>query len=82
MTENTGKFEACVEESNAKFSYSKVCEKQHSAFRLEEPGLLLRTEYSWLGARLDGIRKCSCCNPSVVEFKCPFNGPQKGFSVT
>ena len=70
------------EESNAKFSYSKVCEKQHSAFRLEEPGLRLSTEYSWLGASLDGIRKCSCCNPSVVEFKCPFNGPQKCFSVT
>ena len=62
------------EESNAKFYYSKVCEKQHSAFKLEEPGLLLSTEYSWLGASLDGIRKCSCCNPAVVEFKCPFNG--------
>ena len=64
-----------VSKSNAKFSYSKVCEKQHSsAFRREEPGLLLSTEYSWLGNSLDGIRKCSCCNPAVVKFKCPFNG--------
>lgn len=62
------------EESNAKFYCSKVYEKQHSAFKLEEPGLLLSTEYSWIGASLDGIRKCSCCNPAVVEFKCPFSG--------
>ena len=33
--------------------------------------------YSCLGASLDGIRKCKCCvccEPTVVEFKCPFNG--------
>ena len=26
-----------------------------------------------MGASLD-IRKCSCCDPTVVEFKWPFNG--------
>ena len=62
------------EECNAKFYYSKVCEKQHSAFELKEPGLLISAKYSWLGGSLDGIRKCSCCNPAVVEIKCPFNG--------
>ena len=44
------------EEANAKFYYSQVCEKQHSGFTLEEPGLLVSTEYSWVGASLDGIR--------------------------
>ena len=62
------------EEGNAKFYYSKVCEKQHSAFKLEEPGLLISTKYPWVGASLDGIGKCSCGNPTVVEIKCPFNG--------
>ena len=32
------------EESSAKVCYSKVCEKQHSAFKLEESGLLLSTD--------------------------------------
>ena len=43
------------EEGNAKVYYSKVCEKQQSAFKLEDPGLPTRKKYSWLGARLDGI---------------------------
>lgn len=42
--------------------------------RLEEPGLLISRQYSWIGASLDGIRKCQCCDPSVAEFKCPFTG--------
>jgi len=46
------------EENNAKFYYSKVSEKQHSSFELEEPGLLISRQYSWIGASLDGIRKC------------------------
>lgn len=62
------------EENNAKFYYSKVSEKQHSSFELEEPGLLISRQYSWIGASLDGIRKCQCCDPSVVELKCPFTG--------
>ena len=48
--------------------------KNNSAFKLEEPRLLISGKYSCLGASLDGIRKCSCCNPAVVENKCPFNG--------
>ena len=62
------------EENNTKLYYSKVSEKQHSSFELEEPGLLISRQYSWIGASLDGIRKCQCCDPSVVEFKCPFTG--------
>jgi len=38
------------EENNAKFYYSKVGEKQHSSFELEEPGLLISRQFSWIGA--------------------------------
>ena len=62
------------EEENAKFYYSKVNEKKHCSFDLEEPGFLISSSYSWTGASLDGIRKCQCCDPSVVEIKCPFKG--------
>ena len=62
------------EEENAKFYYTKVNEKKHCSFDLEEPGLLISSSSSWIGANLDGIRKCQCCDPMVVEIKCPFKG--------
>ena len=62
------------EEENAKFYYSKVNEKEHCSFDLEEPGLLISSSYSWIGASLDGIRKCQCYDPLVLEMKCPFKG--------
>ena len=62
------------EEENAKFYYSKLNEKKHCSFDLEEPGLLISSSYSWIRASLDGIRKCQCCEPTVVEIKCPFKG--------
>ena len=58
------------EEDSAKFYYSKVSKKQHCSFQLEEPGLLISRDYSWIGASLDGIRKCQCCDPAAVEIKC------------
>ena len=62
------------EEENAKFYYTKVNEKKHCSFDLKEPGLLISSSSSWIGANLDGIRKCQCCDPMVVEIKCPFKG--------
>ena len=62
------------EEENAKFYYSKLNEKKHCSFYLEEPGLLISSSYSGIGASLYGIRKCQCCEPTVVEIKCPFKG--------
>ena len=62
------------EEENAKFYYSKLNEKKHCSFYLEEPGLLISSSYTWIGASLDGIRKCQGCEPTVVEIKCPFKG--------
>ena len=43
------------EEENAKFYYTKVNEKKHCSFDLEEPGLLISSSSSWIGANLDGI---------------------------
>ena len=62
------------EEDGAKLYHSKVNEKQHRSFEFEEPGLIIRRHYSWIGASLDGIRKCQCCDPTAVEIKCPFKG--------
>ena len=63
-----------IEENSAKFYYSKVTERQHCSIELEEPCLLISGDYSWIGASIDGIRKCQCCDRAVVEIKCPFRG--------
>ena len=55
-----------IKEDGAKFYYSKVNEKQHRSFELEEPSLLIRVDYSWVAASLDG----QCCDPAVEETKC------------
>ena len=60
------------EEENAKCYYSKFSEKQHSSFDLQEPGLLISSSYFWIEASQDGIGKFHCCDPSIVEIKCPF----------
>ena len=62
------------EEDGAKFYYSKVSEKQHCSFEFEEPGLIISRHYSWIGASLDGIRKCQCCDPTVVEINAHLKG--------
>ena len=62
-----------IKEENAKFYYSKVSEN-NSSFQLQEPGLLISSQYYWIGASVDCIRKCQSCDPSVEEFKCPFTG--------
>ena len=62
------------EEENAKCYYSKFSEKQHSSFDLQEPGLLISSSYFWIEASQDGIGKFHCCDPSIVEIKCPFKG--------
>ena len=56
------------------FTTQKSMKKKHCSFDLKEPGFIISSSYSWTGASLDGIRKCQCCDPSVVEIKCPFKG--------
>lgn len=41
---------------------------------LEETGLIVSADHSWLGGSLDCVRKCKCCESWVVEIKCPFTG--------
>ena len=60
------------EENGATFYYSKVSEKQHCSSEFEESSLIISRHYSWIGASLDGIRKCLWCDPTAVEIKCPF----------
>lgn len=61
-------------EEQAKLSYCKIMKKKHRNFNLKETGLVLSSDYGWVGASPDGIRECGCCSDTLVEFKCPFTG--------
>ncbi|XP_049525174.1 uncharacterized protein LOC125946376 [Dermacentor silvarum] len=47
--------------------------KGHLDIQVEQCGLLLCRSNSFLGASPDGIVKCLCCEPSVLEIKSPMN---------
>ena len=61
-------------EEQANFCYCKIMEKKHRNFNLKQTGLVLSSEYGWIGASPDGIRTCACCVQTLVEFKCPLTG--------
>ena len=53
-----------------------MSKKKHAHLQIEEQGLLVDTENSWLGASLDGVRTFACCKPITLEIKCPYKGKQ------
>jgi hypothetical protein len=61
-------------EKEALYFYRKVSERKHEHIQIEEPGLLVDTEHLWLGASLDDVRRCECCEPRTLEIKCPYIG--------
>jgi hypothetical protein len=61
-------------EDEAKTSYCRIMKKQHIKFGFSETGLVLSLDHGWVGASPDGIRKCHCCEDTLVEFKCPYTG--------
>ena len=61
-------------EENAKCYYSKFSEKRHCSFDLQEPGLLISSSHSWIGASLNCIRKCPVLWPFSGRDKCLFKG--------
>ena len=47
--------------------------KKHKAFQLCDSGLVVRSDYPYLGASPDGVVSCACCGNGVVEVKCPYS---------
>jgi hypothetical protein len=59
-------------ESEAKVKFRDLYMKEnHVNFMIEECGLMLDGEQSYLGASPDLLISCSCCGAGVVEIKCP-----------
>lgn len=47
--------------------------QNHPDFQLAKSGLIITTEFPFIGAFPDGLVLCSCCGKGCVEIKCPFN---------
>ena len=62
----------CDHEKNAKAQYIQMMSKNHTNFEWHECGLMINPTYPFLGATPDGKATCDCCDPVLVEIKCPF----------
>ena len=53
--------------------FRQVFSRYHSDIKIENCGLVLLKDASYIGASPDAIAICSCHGKSVVEVKCPFS---------
>ena len=70
-------------ESEARKEYKKLMTTTHTNFNLHASGLRVCTQHPYIAASPDNIRSCKCCEPGIVEFKCPYKNrnlhPRKVF---
>ena len=59
-------------EEKARDLYIKSKRTIHAGFECRLSGFVIDPEKPYLGASPDGIATCKCCEPRVVEIKCPF----------
>ena len=45
----------------------------HHNLRVERRGLQLDETHPFIGGSVDGVVLCDCCEPSILEIKCPFS---------
>ena len=66
-------------EKDAKAAYISSCKSDHRDLRFSETGLVVNSDYPFLGASPDGEVACSCCGKGIIEIKCPFTCREKTF---
>ena len=70
-------------ESEARKEYKKLMTTTHTNFNLRASGLQVCTQHPYIAASPDNIRSCKCCEPGIVEVKCPYKNrnvhPRKAF---
>ena len=63
----------CEHEKEAQEAYVVKATKSHIGFKLSPSGLMIHLPYPHLAATPDGVIRCDCCGPGVVEIKCPYH---------
>ncbi len=62
----------CKHEKSARDTYVNHMMAKHAGFEVNDSGLVINPTWSHIGASPNGLVKCNCCTPGVVEIKCPF----------
>ena len=62
----------CEHEKTAQELYVKSMSSCHENFQIRDSGVVISSDYPYLGASPDGIVSCSCCGIGVNEIKCPY----------
>ena len=62
----------CTHEKAARRWYINNVKKKHGNFILQDSGLVINPQWSYIGATPDGKVSCDCCGHGVVEIKCPY----------
>ena len=61
------------DESDAIQDYLNVVNNIHNNFVYRQSGLVISTEFPYLGASPDGCVSCDCCTNGILEVKCPYS---------
>lgn len=56
----------------ARNSYTEKIKNSYQDFKVSISGLVIHPDYPYLGASPDGVISCSCCEPGLIEIKCPY----------
>ena len=59
----------CELERTARDKYISCSSINHQDLKVDESGLFICTEYSFIGASPDGLVTCSCCGDGICEIK-------------
>ena len=60
------------QESTAKANFKRFLELEHTNVEIRDVGLTISSDYPYMGASPDGYVSCDCCEPRLLEIKCPF----------
>ncbi len=69
----------CEHEETGRKAYMAQMAKEHPGFCVCKSGLVVHPSYPHMGASPDGLIRCECCGPGVLEVKCPFLCKDKSF---
>ena len=54
-------------------AFIKATKSMHYNLKVTRAGLRLDDDYHFIGASIDGLVECSCCEPAILEVKCPYS---------
>ena len=54
-------------------AFIKTTKPMHYNLKVTRAGLRLDENHHFIGASIDGLVECSCCEPAILEVKCPYS---------